>query len=194
MIGGFLPHTRCRRAADEDRGESRARLRYSMRSASIQRVVAVACVAVLGLGVALPARAAEGRLSAALARVLADQPPAEVDLARVTPFAWEEMFIFEPQSSREENCKVLDLGWIDCRLTLPAKVGANEHFLVFRRKQQIIRSEPHARTNGDFGVGSRGRPQPVLRADARFAVVTLGRSSQESVPAYRLDFLGAASP
>ncbi len=141
-----------------------------------------------------PALAAEGRFSAALARVLEDRPPAEIDLAVVTPFAWEEMFIFEPQSSREENCKVLDLGWIDCRLTLPAEVGANEHFLVFRRKQQIIRSEPHARTNGDFGVGSRGRPQPLLRADARFAVVTLGRSSQESVPAYRLDFLGAQSP
>jgi hypothetical protein len=163
-----------------------------MHSVSILRAIVIVWVAVAGLVHSGFSLAAEGRFSAALAALLKDQPPTKVDLAAITPFAWEEMFIFDPKSSREDNCKVLELGWIDCRLTLPAEVGADEHFLVFRRKQQIIRSEPHARTSGDFGVDRSTRPQPVLREAARFAVVPLGRSSQASVPAYRLDHLDMA--
>lgn len=130
--------------------------------------------------------AAEGQFSAALRAQLLAQRPAEIDLSTVGPFAWDEMFIFDPRSVRDDNCKVLLADWFECRVTFPAVVADDEYFLVFRRKLQIIRAERHPRTNAEFGSSSGRHPQPVLRTAALFRVEPASTST--STPAFRLEF------
>ncbi|MEO8012373.1 MAG: hypothetical protein ABI650_12060 [Dokdonella sp.] len=130
--------------------------------------------------------AAEGQFSAALRTRLQADALTEIDLGKVGPFAWEDMYIFHPRTTREENCKVVAVDWFECRFTFPSVVGDDEYFLVFRRKGQIIRAERHPRGNGAFSASSTRHPQPVLAAAAVFRVEPASSAAGE--PAFRLEY------
>lgn len=130
--------------------------------------------------------AAEGQFSAALRTRLQAGPVTEIDLSKVGPFAWEDVYIFPPRTTREENCKTVAVDWFECRFTFPAVVGDDEYFLVFRRKGQIIRAERHPRANGAFSASPTRHPQPVLASSAVFRVQPA--SSSDDAPAFQLEY------
>ncbi len=130
--------------------------------------------------------AAEGQFSKALRSRLQAETLTEIDLGKVGPFAWEDMYIFQPRTTREENCKIVAVDWFECRFTFPSVVGDDEYFLVFRRKGQIIRAERHPRSNGAFGTSSIRHPQPVLVSAAVFRVEPT--SSADGKPAFQLEY------
>lgn len=147
--------------------------------------IAVTALAML-IVLSTTAHAAEGQFSAALRTRLQAEPLTEIDLGTVNPFAWEDMYVFAPRTTREENCKTVAVGWFECKFTFPSVVGDDEYFLVFRRKGQIIRAERHPRANGAFSASSSRHPQPVLASAAVFRVEPT--SSADGKPAFRLEY------
>ena len=129
------------------------------------------------------------QFSTALASKLQSDRPTEIDLATVSAIAWDELFIFDPYSTREANCSALKLDLFECRTTFPEMVSEGDNVLVFRRNGKVMRAEVHPRANGDFSssVGT-ARPLPILRASARFSVLPTDKSSAEQAPRFRLEY------
>ena len=129
------------------------------------------------------------QFSTALAKRLQSEHPTEIDLAQVSAIAWDELFIFDPYSTREANCSVLKLDLFECRTTFPAVVGESDDVLVFRRKGKVMRAEVHPRANGDFSssIGTPP-PRPILRAAARFSVVPTDKVRPVDPPRFRLEY------
>ncbi len=127
------------------------------------------------------------QFSATLGKKLRSDHVAEIDLATVGTFAWDELFVFDPYSTRDDNCRALALDLIECRTTFPAVVGEGEYILVFRKNSRIARAERHARTNGDFAASAGRRPQPILRSAAHFTVVPIPAETGTTAPSYRLE-------
>jgi hypothetical protein len=93
---------------------------------------------------------------------------ATVDIATLTPFMWDEMFLFGPYQTRERICARLRLDGIRCWWIVPAAIDEGHYFFAFRSGGDIVHHEHHPRSNGDF---SRSRvPQPIIRAQAMFTV------------------------
>jgi len=113
-----------------------------------------------------------GAFSEALQSRLAERP-AEIDLANVARFAWDELYALAPYSTREDNCRRMRMEFLECRTTVPETVGEGEYFLVFRAKGKVVRAERHARQHGDFAGAGTPLPQPVLRSAARFKVIVV---------------------
>ena len=132
-----------------------------------------ACIAgVLAVSTALSAcfnTIAAGPFSTALGSLLRAQRPARVDLAKVLPLQWDELFLYGPYSPREPACRELGLGWLPCRTTLPATTDEGAWSLVFRLNGRVVHHEQHARRNGDFAPVGEG-PRPVRRGAAVFDV------------------------
>lgn len=147
------------------------------------------CAAALSLGACTSGGSEQ--FSTSLGRQLLAQRPQEVDLAAVSSIAWDELFIFDPYSARDDNCAVLNLDLFSCRTTFPAMVGEGDNVLVFRRHAKVIRAEVHPRTNGDFSssVGPP-HPQPIRRAAARFTVVPTAGATAQDAPRFRLEYKG----
>ena len=73
-----------------------------------------------------------------------------VDMARAAEFAWTQVRIYTPYSTRQAVCK--DLGELapDCLKESPASVAEGEFLLVFVNEGKGARYEPHHRSNGHF--------------------------------------------
>jgi hypothetical protein len=128
-----------------------------------------------------------GEFSTALGKLIRSERVHEVDLAKVLPLDWDELFAFGPYSTRESNCRALQLGWLKCRTTLPAEVSESEFVLVFRADSKVVHVERHRRWNGDFNSLSNPRPQPILRSAAKFSVRPVSNRASESEPWYQLE-------
>lgn len=152
--------------------------------------IAYAVVVITGLLASCAPEDGGRQFSAALGSKLRTERPTEVDLATVASFAWDELFVFEPYSTRDDNCKVLQLDFIECRTTFPAMVDEGEYLLVFRRNARLARAERHRRMNGDFYAPASKRPQPVRRSAARFMVVPMPADGSKAEPRYRLEYKG----
>ena len=111
-----------------------------------------------------------GRFSAALgARIQAHADT--VDLSTIDGPSWDSMFVFESGTSRDENCLVLGLGWLECKTTMPAVVRPKEEFLVFMIKGRISSAQRHPESNGAFGAEATHNGLRIERNAARFAIV-----------------------
>lgn len=154
---------------------------------------AVSMLVLLGVASLLNAcnvREPVGEFSSALGKLVRSESTRQVDLATLSPLAWEELFVFSPYSNREDNCKTLQLGWFACRTTLPAEVNDSEYVLVFRQKAKVIHVEHHSRANGDFYSKDKPRPQPILRTAAGFSVLLVSNRAPEGQRWYRLEHQG----
>lgn len=129
----------------------------------------------------------DGEFSTALNNKVRVEQAAEVDLSTISQMPWDELFVFGPYSLRERNCELLQLGWFACRITFPSSVSEGEHILVFRENKQVVHSERHARMNGDFSSRESKLPFPVVRSDARFAVVAEAAAAPQGLKWFRLD-------
>lgn len=128
-----------------------------------------------------------GEFSTALGKLVRSEKVHEVDLANVLPLDWNELFAFSPYSTRESNCQALQLGWLQCRMTLPAEVNEGEFVLVFRSNSTVVHVEHHRRWNGDFSSRTSPRPQPILRSAAKFSVSLVSNRAPEGEEWYQLE-------
>lgn len=130
-----------------------------------------------------------GQFGVTLGQKLQAERPAQIDLASVSTLAWDELFIFDPRSTKDDNCRLLKLDYFECFTTFPATVRDDEHILVFRRNAKLVRVERHPRMNGDFVSALQPRPQPVLRTAATFAVLPAANAAgAPGAPAFRLEY------
>jgi len=148
---------------------------------------AIALASVLATLVACTTAEPAGEFSTALGKLVRSENVHEVDLANVLPLDWDELFAFGPYSPRESNCQALQLGWLQCRMTLPAEVSEGEFFLVFRSNAKVVHVEHHRRWNGDFSSQASPRPQPILRSAAKFSVRLVSNRAPEGEQWYQLE-------
>ena len=149
------------------------------------RFAAVASTALLLLSACFSGGA--GEFSTALGKKLQSGRPAEVNLSTITPLHWDELFIFGPYSIREDSCRTLQLGWFECRTTLPSAVSEGEYILVFRTNAKVVHSEHHSRANGDFYSQTTQRPQPIKRSAAKFTVEPVSNVLPQGTQWFRLE-------
>jgi hypothetical protein len=68
----------------------------------------------------------------------------EIDLARVVPFEWDELFLFGPYTPRGEVCKELQLNKAECLISVKSEsTDDGVMFLVLRHKDKIM-SQSHS--------------------------------------------------
>lgn len=148
---------------------------------------AIALASALPLLAACTAAEPAGEFSIALGKLVRSEKVHEVDLANVVPLEWNELFAFGPYSPRESNCQALQLGWLKCRMTLPAEVNEGELVLVFRSNSKVVHVEHHRRWNGDFSSQTSPPPQPILRSAAKFSVRLVSNRAPEGEQWYQLE-------
>lgn len=104
-----------------------------------------------------------------------------VDMARAAEFAWTQVRIYTPYSTRQAVCK--DLGDLapDCQQESPASVAEGEFLLVFINEGRGARYEPHRRSNGNF-LSHTG--VLTLQRDAAVLDVVQSRSSRQGSAFY----------
>jgi hypothetical protein len=131
-----------------------------------------------------------GEFSAKLGKAVRSGNVSEVDLATFIPIQWDELYIFRPYSLREESCKTLGLGWLQCNIALPTGINEHEDFLVFRLRSKIVHTEHHWGKNGVFTSQTR-MPQPVLRSSAKFEIKLVSERAADGTQLFRLEHLVA---
>lgn len=87
-----------------------------------------------------------------------------VDLAELTNFNWDTVYVFSPYTDREQMCRELPPSWADCQSALPKYVDEGEFFVVFALGETVVRHEPHSRRNGDYCTSSCVLKLPRFRA------------------------------
>ncbi len=98
--------------------------RISTASEAMRRVLPMVSTAALAVSLCACSSDDSGRqFSATLGKKLRSDHVAEIDLATIGTFAWDELFVFDPYSTRDDNCRALALDLIECRTTFPAVVG-----------------------------------------------------------------------
>lgn len=84
-------------------------------------------------------------------RIAAEAAKAQtIDLAALTPFAWERALVFGPYTSKQRICAALPASSPPCATASPDGVGEESYLLAFVREGQVVHHELHARRNGEF--------------------------------------------
>lgn len=117
-----------------------------------------------------------GRIGKAIRHEVREKKEKEIDLAKVLPFEWDELFLYEPYTSRLTICKDLELKGAYCMLVVRSESEDDgEMFLVLRHKTKIVHTEMYGRFNGDFIP--LDFKIPVTPSESKFVVKEDGRSS-----------------
>lgn len=75
----------------------------------------------------------------------------EVTIAKLTRFAWDELFLFNPYTPSSEVCKRVHITASDCKAVIADESKDDgEMMMVFRIKGKVAHSELHHRSHGDF--------------------------------------------
>ncbi len=117
-----------------------------------------------------------GPVGKALRHEVREKKQKEIDLVKVVPFQWDELFLFEPYTPRNEVCKDLGLNGAECLLVVTSEsTDDGEMFMVFRQKKKIVHTEMYVRFNGDFTP--LDFKQPITPSEAKFIVKEDGQSA-----------------
>lgn len=85
------------------------------------------------------------------ARIGAEAAKAEtIDLAALTPFAWDRALVFSPYTSTDDICSALPASFTSCANAYPQGVDEGSFLLVFVRAGNVVHHELHGRRNGEF--------------------------------------------
>lgn len=96
-----------------------------------------------------------------------------IDIAKLTSFEWDELYLFGPYALSEDMCKQLGIAHQECKSKLTASsTDDNEMVLVFRNKGQIVHVEKHSRFYGDFTP--LNFTQPLTPSNAIFSAEPKG--------------------
>jgi hypothetical protein len=109
-----------------------------------------------------------GKVSKRIAHEVRAKHAQHVDMAEMTDFPWDELYLFGPYQVRDSICKTLRISGTECSRVSPDMVDEGDFLLVFRHKGHIAHVEKHRRYFGDFS--STDKPQPIRREDAKFLV------------------------
>ena len=92
-----------------------------------------------------------GPVSKAIGKEIRYGGNAPIEIRRVTPFPWDEMYLFGPYQPRALVCEHLQLADEACdRHVSIESIDDGDMSLVFRHRGQVAHSEIHHRGNGDF--------------------------------------------
>lgn len=92
-----------------------------------------------------------GEVGWALKKELHDRKATKVELAKLTKFEWDELFLFSPYEPTSEVCIRLELSADNCESVITAvSTDDSEMLMVFRLKGRVVHTEMHIRWHGDF--------------------------------------------
>ncbi len=133
--------------------------------------------------------AGEGEVSRALNLALHERQRERITLAELTRFPWDELLLFAPYTPRASVCQALALSRARCALVARGESSSDgEMLMVFREAGQVVHSEMHLRSHGDF-LPLPGAP--LTPATAVFDVVEEGEGT-DGRPWLRLRLRGGA--
>jgi hypothetical protein len=116
-----------------------------------------------------------GKVGWALKRELRDKHVKKIELAKLTQFAWDELFLFGPYEPANEICKTLKLPLAECESTITAtSTSDGQMLMVFRLNGKIVHNEIHIRWHGDF---SSIPQEPLTPQTAVFSVSVQGKGA-----------------
>lgn len=95
-----------------------------------------------------------------------------IDLAKLTDFDWDTVYIFSPYTARKNICDEFVSTWVECKDVLPGYIDERNFLLVFTMEGNIAYHEFHSRRNGDYSIPSHVLKLP--RAVAKFQAVATG--------------------
>lgn len=111
-----------------------------------------------------------GSVGWAMKKELRDKRSQTVDIARLTEFPWDELFLFGPYEPRTAVCHRLAIAPDRCTAVVPYESkDDSEMLMVFRHRGEVVHTEIHLRMNGDF------LPVPALAVQAGSAVFDVTR-------------------
>ncbi len=118
---------------------------------------------------------ASGKVGWALKKELRDKHSKEVEIAKLTDFAWDEMVLFGPYFPTAKVCERLGLPPDECGSTIKSASGDDsEMLIVFRNQGKVVHVEMHFRVHGDFTPV----PEQVLTPEsATFVVGVRGKAT-----------------
>jgi hypothetical protein len=129
-----------------------------------------------------------GEVGWALKKELRDKHSKVVNIAKLTDFEWDELYLFSPYEPTDDICKRLLIALEDCRSVITSEsTDDGEMLMVFRHTGKVVHTEMHIRWHGDFtpvpdevfsresavfdvfveGKGSLGQDRLVLRPKPR---------------------------
>lgn len=103
-----------------------------------------------------------------IGREVRDKKVKHIDIAKLTNFPWDDIYVFGPYQRRVSICESLKLEASTCTRLIRKDVDEGETLLVFRNKNEIVHVERHRRYFGDFAVSAAHNP--IQREDAKFLV------------------------
>lgn len=103
------------------------------------------------LSLALLAGCFQSALSA-LSERIGEQARAQgrVELASLTDFEWDTVFIFSPYATSSVICDAVGNQWPECARQAPKQVSESNFHLVFTHQGKFVSQVVHARINGNF--------------------------------------------
>lgn len=94
----------------------------------------------------------------------------ELDLASLTTFGWDRVYVFKPGATRDEMCKFMGAGRNVCGRVVRLERTPEGHVaMVFDLRGQVTHFEFHALSNGRFDVsfGENGIPRSATKFKVR---------------------------
>ena len=117
-----------------------------------------------------------GKVGKAIRKELRELNKQELVMSEITPFEWDELFLFEPYTSNYTVCKKIDIPFDQCEKEIPEKSGGDgEMYIVFLKNKNIVHKEMYIRFNGDFTP--LNFKQPLTPSTAIFFVKEKGKSA-----------------
>jgi hypothetical protein len=97
-----------------------------------------------------------GEVGWAIKHEVRNRQKAEISLAMLTRFRWDELVVFGSYTPRDEICRRLQLDEPACTAAnLPEPLNDGLSLLVFRRNGKIVHREIHLGYHGEFRVDDR---------------------------------------
>ena len=101
-----------------------------------------------------------------------------VDLAAITSFEWDTVFIFSPYSTSKVICQTVGPLWANCESAAPRQVAESEFHLVFTNRGSFVAQVVHSRTNGEFCQSTCALR--IAKPNSLFKVVPYSHRESES--------------
>ncbi len=86
----------------------------------------------------------------------------EIRLSGMTAFHWTEVILLPPYTDRKEVCIALQLSNEACLRNTPEAIDEGQFFFVFKHGPQVVHSEYHERSNGDFRLSKSPSVYPAI--------------------------------
>lgn len=113
----------------------------------------------------------------------------ELDLKKIVPFAWDELFLFSPYYPTENVCKDLGLDAVSCKKTITQEsTDDGVMLMVFRHQGRVVHVELHNRWNGDLTPSLDANPIAsnsavfVVKDRTRLYLKNLAGNDKKSMP------------